>query len=405
VYNAVNRMFRTFFLDSDSDSGLGPELTWLFPQRDELLPITPKMPATGSQLASVPAYEGITDIEIWLTLLENAAVQFEWTDVDTAAAAKSKLKGTASVWLQAQRKAGLLYPDFQNVAAAQAAPARLGLRQALVRRFGERITELAAADAVSQLTQKDGEPVDTFYDRVVIALDRKNFSYTVAQKLEAQYQVHFMADVYTFFGAGLLEYIRARTRGSHDPPRTADALLVAARAVESEYLRNHQKKKIVANVEVEIAAESSEKEQKEEPQSLELQVAALQRQVREMTSQQKMNLTCFRCRGKGHMANECPSPENVSSQGDHRRQQDGGVRGGAGRRPGSGRGGWRGGNRGRRGWNNNNNRGRGGNWHQRGNWGHGAPGGWRPQPFGSVPAWSVQEQEQQQYPWFQHQGN
>jgi hypothetical protein len=388
-----------FLFEGDSDSGFGPELNWLFAP-DDLDPLPPRMPATGSQLSSIVAFDGTTDVEIWLSLLENAAVQFLWEDVDVSAAAKSKLKGNASIWLQAQRKAGLLFPDYQDVAAVVGGDhphlARLGLRQALIGRFGERVSELAAADAVAQLTQRDGESVDTFYDRVVIALDRKNFSYTAVEKALPPYQLHFMADVYTFFGAGLLEYIRARTRGAHNPPRTAADLLVAARAVESEYLRNNGKKKIVAEIEV---TDQTGDQPPDIKAPLELAVAALQKQFKELTAAQKVNLTCYRCQGKGHISTECPSPESTQPQNNSRGQRSNNFRGfnRGGRGGGFQRGGRPNNFRGRRGWNNN----RGGNWQNRGGWNNGGGQGWRGQNqrYGqAAPVWAVDNNGQA--PWY-----
>jgi hypothetical protein len=82
-------------------------------------------------------------------------------------------------------------------------------------------------------------------DRVTLAMDRKNFSYTRVGKGEDAYLQHFKQDIFTFFGAGLKEYVRSRTLGSAVPPRMGDTLLVAARSVEAEFLRNNPRKAAV----------------------------------------------------------------------------------------------------------------------------------------------------------------
>ena len=103
-------------------------------------------------------------------------------------------------------------------------------------------------------------------------MDRKNFSYTLAQKAEPAYLLHFNQDLFTFFGAGLKEYMRSRTLGSAAPPRTADMLLAAAHSVEAEFLCNNPKKAAVDEVSKEAATtEDGENERA----GLERQLAAV----------------------------------------------------------------------------------------------------------------------------------
>jgi hypothetical protein len=62
------------------------------------------MPPTASQLQSLLQYDGSTDIEVWITQVEEAAALFEWTVEDTASAAKRRMIGEAALFLQREKK-------------------------------------------------------------------------------------------------------------------------------------------------------------------------------------------------------------------------------------------------------------------------------------------------------------
>ena len=188
--------------------------------------------ATGSQLNIVQPYDGSTDVHLWIAHLERTQTQFGWNDATLATAAQSKLTGDAAAWLLAQTKANKLFPRFYNVAHEDTS-----LRPALIARFGERIRQLAALDAVSDLHQRAGETIDAFYDRTRIAIDRLNYLYTAAQKAEQAYLDHFHIQVFVYFGQGMLEEVRNKVLASVNPPVTDVALLEAARAVEAELNR------------------------------------------------------------------------------------------------------------------------------------------------------------------------
>jgi hypothetical protein len=324
-------------------------------QREEGEEEARRMPVSGSQLNTLQPYDGTTDVELYFLHLERAEVQYEWTDAELAVAAKQKLTGEAARFIWSQVK--LQKPLEGYIHAVN------GLKTALRARFGERVNELAAADAVADLKQKDGESVDGFFDRVTVAMDRKNFSYTVEQKAHADYLPHFHQDIFTFFGAGLKEYVRSRTLGSAAPPRTAEALLTAARSVEAEFLRNNPKKTAVDAVN-QVENESDGKT------SMEKQVEALQAELAEFKlggGRSKPPNKCFKCQGFGHFARECPTVEPVSqNEGGQQGQryqrrggfQRGGQRGNNNWKRGGNSSNWRGGNRGfqggfrgRGGWN------------------------------------------------------
>ena len=108
------------------------------------------------------------------------------------------------------------------------------------------LTSALAVDAVRDLNQRDEETVSRFYDRVLLALDRKNYIYTDVQKAEQAYIRSFNHDLTTFFLGGLREVIRKRVLGGQDPPNTPDNALAAARAAEAELNKNKPIRQIAA---------------------------------------------------------------------------------------------------------------------------------------------------------------
>ena len=338
------------------------------------------MPITGGQLSSIPTYDGSTDVQLFIASVTSLATGFGWDDPETAQAAKSRLLGAGQQWLEALRKKNIAYDIFVDTVNNAGVVQAIGLRTALIRRFGERISELAAADAVTKLEQGENENVDCFHDRVVIALDRKNFSYTDAEKAAPAYRVHFDVDTYTFFAAGLREAIRTRTMGSVTPPRTIEALLTAARSVELEI--NRAKRLGVDSIqkgntclkEME-AAEAAAAAGKGAPPTMEQQVASLQKEIAEMRIGKnklvtnKSNITCFRCQKKGHYARECRGGNSGGQRGNGRGRYVRGGRGG---------GGYRGFTRG------------GGQW-QQGSWGQRQQGSWAVEEDREEPVWYPSE--------------
>jgi len=274
-----------------------------------------RMPPTGSQLATVRPYDGKSSITLWLEHFERQVAQFGWTDVESAEVAKGKLIDEAATWLLAQKRAQKKYNDYQDVAAAGGNAARTGLRTALKRRFSERINELAALEAVSDLNQKETETVDAFYDRCVLAVDKMNFTYTDQQKTQAGYQTHFAIQIFTFFGKGLKDTIRTKTMGVPTPPTTAETLLDAARVVEMELTKLS---KLTAGPQINLV-QGNKTTLEEQITQLTQQVNALkfkrsggfrrpfQNRPSSATTRQRdvAQGTCFKCHRPGHIARRC----------------------------------------------------------------------------------------------------
>ena len=59
-------------------------------------------PVSGSQLATIPNYNGETSVELFIRQVERSQVQFGWSNHQTAAAIKNKMIGAAGAWLQGE---------------------------------------------------------------------------------------------------------------------------------------------------------------------------------------------------------------------------------------------------------------------------------------------------------------
>jgi hypothetical protein len=291
-----------------------------------------KMPVTPQQQATVPLYSGATDVELYIAALERAATLYGWDDAETCTAAKTRLAGAGEMFLESLRKQRIECVVWLDRAAnAGANPAVLqqtGMRERLRGRFGEIITEIAAADAVTNLQQKAGESVSEFHDRCVVAVDRMNHTYTEQQKQAPGYQVHFTSLLFTFLASGIREEIRSRTLGAPNPPRTADALLTAAKSVESEVARSKKQKVVLEVAQCRQSQQGNDDGGNRFPTSIEElrdmmavmiaggENAAITRQVGagqgRASGTVSKEVICYNCGGKGHLALKCPSPKGTS---------------------------------------------------------------------------------------------
>ena len=248
---------------------------------------------SGSQLNTIPIFKGDRsheDIELWIDHVERAAKRCRWSPEATAGAALTRMEGAAAQWIRACEKRRRNIEDWPH------------LKQALMTDFAEPLNNLAAARAVLHLQQKPKEDVQTFFDRVVLAIDRKNFNYSEAEKTTAAYQEAQDKDIYMFFAAGLREEFRDRALTGLHPPTDADGLLAAARNIEKELYRARAPDITVAEIPVE---EKPEPTLQEQIAALTAEIAALRPNFGAAANQDRSNVTCFYCEKKGHYKRDC----------------------------------------------------------------------------------------------------
>lgn len=270
----------------------------------------------ANQLAILGDFKGEEDedIEIFIGKVELLVQSFNWTPEITASMVQTRLKGNAATWLHSQTKRR--NPELRTWYRVQeeggVAVQVGGMRELLRVRFKEALNERGAVDAVMDLKQKKNETVDEFHDRVSLAIDRKNFLYTEAEKATAEYQRKLAQDIYTFFAAGLHEDIAQQALGGPTPPTDEEGLLRAARNAELERKKN-KKPKYLSALDTEEAEAATTAEQ---PTQVEL--SALQAEIEELRKQLTgggRKWRCFICDGP-HLQYDCPQRQRRQQQRD-----------------------------------------------------------------------------------------
>ena len=86
----------------------------------------PQAAVTGSQMVSVPIFEGDkgTGVISWCESLDRSQVQFQWTMAQTASVTVSRAGPKVASWIRAQRMSGTTYNVWNTDA---------GLRTAIIK--------------------------------------------------------------------------------------------------------------------------------------------------------------------------------------------------------------------------------------------------------------------------------
>ena len=277
---------------------------------------------TGGQLHIVPEYDGTKDIVSFLLQIDRYKAQFNWSQQGTAAAVKTKLTGLAATWLRTQEKRnveGLDQWENYTVPVADGNDRTVtALRSLLNARFGQKVSQQAASEAVQDLKQKATERVDDFFDRCYLAADKIFHNIPAAQRREEQMQRAIMATVGTLFSAGLRDVYKQRVTGGPNPPETADALLEACRTVEIEVSKRHVDEISLSSSTTATETGYADGETTDalpSKQERDEDVAELRREIAALKFGSRANIRCYKCDGWGHTSPECPSGPNRRGRG------------------------------------------------------------------------------------------
>ena len=285
----------------------------------------------GAQLQTIPLFNGeesVFAIKNFVVAVDRAILQFNWAPERVVPAAQSRLIDQAQTWVRGQTVLGYNWEHWNDQAGP---PAVEGFKTALLKRFGKVITSALAVDAVQDLKQKEDESVSRFYDRVLIALDRKNYIFDDAAKQQEGYLNALRHDLTTFFLGGLRSSLRNKVLGVANPPNTPSAARDAAKAAEAEESRARKPFIIAA---ASASTTGPQDEQKKEDQAGETYIDQLTGEVC-VVQRGRGKLICFRCKGEGHYQADCatPAPRGRGGRGGRSpwRGRGGRGRGGRGR--------------------------------------------------------------------------
>ena len=295
-------------------------------------------PPKGNELALIPEFkgDGSADPEVWIRRVENTGTTYKWFESAYQSAATLRFSGEALKWLEAISR-NLEYPyrhyngclegpDGPNDVQAQAGPPAVAFRpgqpalprdpswpkfkKAFFERFRPQDETIAATNAIMNLRQGSNEGVHAFYDRCVVAVDKKNFQYDRTAKTGDAYKSARDVDLFSFMAAGLKPEIRKMALGGQRPAKIIKELL--AYCMNAEVILKASQSQLSVS-EIGIAPSPNEEAS---PTSVpdndgSLAVSELRKEIDAV----KTNMKCFKCGQIGHMRRDCKNRPQVTGGG------------------------------------------------------------------------------------------
>ena len=305
----------------------------------------------ANQLSVMGEFKGDgDDIELFVMQVIRCKEAFDWNDAVTSQLVQTSLKGQAAKWLRSLLKTQTndqhLNVWDHRVVPANAAPGALpervaetGFRHYLLTRFREVQNGQAAVEAVADLKQRGSETVDDFYDRILLAMDRKNYTSTEAVKETDEYKQRLLVDAFIFLGAGLKDELRKVV--SVQVPAAINVAQLLERARAAELVRRKDKTPSYLNELSEgesadsTTGESAEAGPEEEGAAalptlaeMRLELEALKKNMFRGAA----DVECWNCHQMGHFSYECQTKRTIAPRGRGGRN----GAGGRGRRPAAG---------------------------------------------------------------------
>ena len=355
----------------------------------------------GNEIGLIPEFkgDGHADAEIWIRRVETVASTYGWKRTRWQQTAATKLSSFALKWLEAKSRtfefpyrhqfkveegkchgkpiANADPPANHNEPEIPLIDSWLAFKDAFFLRFKAITDASAAVRAVQDLKQGADESVHAFFDRVSIAVDRKN--YLVDDKTTVEYKTTRDSDQYSFFAAGLRQDIKKLALGGPRP--ATDVRVFLGDCINAELVLGTNR----SVQEVQVDEVKQEASGTPDDASASLTVAELKKEIDALRS----NMKCFKCGETGHLRRQCKNASkdspaggngnnnNISRSNNNRRR--GGGRGNQGNRQGGNNQGNRQGGGGRRqGGGGQNQGGPQNQGYQKGNWNR-AQRGWVPQ--------------------------
>ena len=239
----------------------------------------------------------------WIECLETAQTTYNWPVDALIQVAKTKGGSAVAEWDRANRLRAINITTWQG---------DNGFRAKLYKRFGPKYTAATAVNAVSDLRQRSKESCAQFLDRVILAVNKQNYSIPEAQKNTLVYRTVFDAAIISHFGAGLKEEISKIILGAAEPPNSVTGMLEAAEAIEAEHAKVGTPGASALAIEESTAGSDPLTELTERFNEL---VAAIGYSGKRKPFD-KTKVKCYNCDRLGHFQSECPDPKRPPKTGN-----------------------------------------------------------------------------------------